>query len=237
MTRTVPLLPCRDLDDVVPFYEALGFRVTYRQERPNPIVSFRREDVDLMFFGVAGFEPKDSMGSCLLIVSDTRALFEAFASGLRARYGRLPISGIPRITRPRERRGGGGGFSVVDPGGNWIRVHVDPDARETEERPAARPLDLVLQAAARQGDARGADQTAIAMLRNGLERHPDASDAERLPVMVYLAELLVRAGEPDTAADVLTSIDGLDVDRSDGSVAEQLDIASSLREEIGSNAR
>ena len=95
MTRTVPLLPCRELDDVVPFYEALGFQVTYRQARPNPIVSFRREDVDLMFFGVAGFEPADSMGSCLLIVPDTRALFEEFAAGLRAHYGRLPISGIP----------------------------------------------------------------------------------------------------------------------------------------------
>lgn len=232
MTRTVPLLPCRDIDDMVPFYEALGFEVTYRQERPNPIVSFRREDVDLMFFGVAGFEPRDSMGSCLLIVPDTRALFEAFASGLRARYGRLPISGIPRITRPRERRGGGGGFSVVDPGGNWIRVHVDRDADEADERPATRPLDLVLQAAARQGDARGADQTAIEMLRKGLERHADASDAERLPLMAYLAELLVRVGETDAAADVLTSIERLELDRSDPRVQAQLEEAASLAAEL-----
>jgi hypothetical protein len=237
MSRTVPLLPCRELDDVVPFYEALGFRVTYRQAKPNPIVSFRREDVDLMFFGVAGFDPEASMGSCLLIVPDTRALFEEFAAGLRAHYGRLPISGIPRITRPRVRRGGGGGFSVVDPGGNWIRVHTEQDGHDPDERPTARPLELAVQAAARQADARGEDRVAIGMLRNALERHPDAADAERLPVMVYLAELLVRVGEPDAAADVLRTIDGLDVDRSDGSAAEQLDIASSLREDLASNAR
>ena len=41
MSRTVPILPCHDLDDVVPFQEALGFRVTYRQAKPNPMVSFR----------------------------------------------------------------------------------------------------------------------------------------------------------------------------------------------------
>lgn len=35
---TIPLLPCRSLDDVAPFYQALGFEITYRQERPNPYV-------------------------------------------------------------------------------------------------------------------------------------------------------------------------------------------------------
>jgi hypothetical protein len=234
MSRTVPLLPCRELDDVVPFYEALGFRVTYRQAKPNPIVSFRREDVDLMFFGVAGFEPKDSMGSCLLIVPDTRALFEEFAAGLRAHYGRLPISGIPRITRPRVRRGGGGGFSVVDPGGNWIRVHTEQDGQDPDERPAARPLELVVQAAARQADARGEDRVAIGMLRNGLDRHPDASDAERLPILAYLAELLVRVGDRDEAAEVLGTIARLDLDRTDPDVGEQLDVVAGIREAIGS---
>jgi hypothetical protein len=236
MSRMVPILPCRDVDDVVPFYEALGFHVTYRQARPNPYVCLQREDVDIHFFGLAAFDPEASMGTCLLVTPDTRALFEAFASGLRARYGRLPTSGIPRITRPRQRRGAGSGFSVVDPGGNWIRVTAEPGAAAAAA-PAARPLDLVLQAAARQGDARGADRTAIEMLRNGLERHPAASDAERLPVLVYLAELLVRVGEPDGAAEVLASIEGLVVDHSDGSVGEQLEIAASIRDDLGSNAR
>jgi hypothetical protein len=75
------------------------------------------------------------------------------------------------------------------------------------------------------------------MLRNGLERHPDAPDAERLPVLVYLAELLVRVGEPDGAAEVLASIEGLVLDHSDGSVGEQLEIAASIRDDLGSNAR
>lgn len=34
--RTVPLLPFRVIDDIAPFYAALGFPQTYRQVRPNP---------------------------------------------------------------------------------------------------------------------------------------------------------------------------------------------------------
>lgn len=41
---TVPLLPCAAVDDMVAFYEALGFRRTYRQTKPNPYVAVRRED-------------------------------------------------------------------------------------------------------------------------------------------------------------------------------------------------
>jgi catechol 2,3-dioxygenase-like lactoylglutathione lyase family enzyme len=31
--RMYPLLPCRDLDEAISFYETLGFRKTYRQLR------------------------------------------------------------------------------------------------------------------------------------------------------------------------------------------------------------
>jgi len=34
--RTISILPCRLLDDVLPVYDALAFEVTYRQARPNP---------------------------------------------------------------------------------------------------------------------------------------------------------------------------------------------------------
>ncbi|MET7707753.1 hypothetical protein [Micromonospora sp. NPDC005413] len=33
---TVPLLPCASIDDIVAFYEVLGFQTTYRQRKPNP---------------------------------------------------------------------------------------------------------------------------------------------------------------------------------------------------------
>jgi hypothetical protein len=44
----IPVLPCRRLDDVVPFYAALGFAVTFRQQRPNPYLRLNRGGIDLV---------------------------------------------------------------------------------------------------------------------------------------------------------------------------------------------
>lgn len=54
---------------------------------------------------------------------DPDGLYHAFATGLRATFGKLPTAGIPRILRPRKKHGTLRGFSVVDPGGNWLRVY------------------------------------------------------------------------------------------------------------------
>ena len=132
--RMIPLLPCASIDEIADFAGALRFTVTYRQVRPNPYLALRREDIELHYFGIEGFRPEDSYGTCLVITPDPRGLFDAFADGLRVRYGRLPLAGFPRITRPRRRKNADGftGFSLVDPGGNWIRVtaaQADDDAQ------------------------------------------------------------------------------------------------------------
>src|SRR4051812_35389468 len=120
---TTPLLPCPAIDEITHFYEALGFRTTYRQRRPNGYAVVAREDLVLHFFSIEGFVPADSYGSCLVGVPDAAALYAAFRDGLCARYGRLPTAGIPRLTRPRKGQDGVTGFALIDPGGNWIRVH------------------------------------------------------------------------------------------------------------------
>lgn len=206
--RTVPLLPCRDVDDVAPFYAALGFVPTYRQSRPNPYLCLQRGAADLHFFAVDGFDPAESMGSVLYLVEDTGELFDAFAAGLRAAFGRLPVSGIPRITRPRRRQGAAAGFTVVDPGGNWLRV----SAPGRPDDPPNDRLQRVLDNAARQGDAHGDDARAIAVLDAGLRRHPEASDGERLPLLAYRAELLVRTGDDAAAEAAFAAIRDLDLD-------------------------
>jgi len=129
----VPALPCRDVDELRDFWTALGFDVTYRQLRPNPYVALRRGGVDLHYFGLEGLAPEDSYSTCIVVVDDTAPVFDALADGLRARYGRLPLTGFPRITRPRRRANAGGatGFSLVDPAGNWVRFMRRPAARGT----------------------------------------------------------------------------------------------------------
>jgi hypothetical protein len=218
--RTIPILICRELDDVVPFYTALGFTVGYRQTRPNPYLCLSRDgELDLHFAGVPGFEPESSMGSVIVVVDDTAALYEEFAAGLRAAYGKVPLSGIPRITRPRRKQGMAGGFSVVDPGGNWLRVTSDAPEQAEGGR-----FERVLLNAARQGDSHGDVPAAIAVLDAGLIRHADATEAERVPVLVYLAELLIRAGDSERAAAVLAELQALELDQATSAeVADLLD--------------
>ncbi|MBO4206076.1 VOC family protein [Micromonospora echinofusca] len=200
---TVPLLPCLSIDDMVDFYEVLGFRTTYRQRRPNPYVALQRADLHLHFFEIAGFVPEHSYGSCLVLTEDIEGLHRAFADGMRAAYGKVLVSGTPRMTRPRARKnvGGVGGFSVVDPGGNWIRV-VHRTAGP-EPAPAGR-LAKALADAVVQADSRGDVRQAVRILDTALARsHAGDDPVAQVEVLVYRAELAMVLHDRETAADML----------------------------------
>ncbi|KAB1909242.1 VOC family protein [Micromonospora sp. AMSO31t] len=201
---TIPLLPCRSLDDVAPFYQALGFQVGYRQARPNPYLALHREDLHLHFFGMPEFDPTTSYGSCLVLVDDIVAIHRDFAAGLRAAYGKVLVSGVPRMTRPRVRKNqdGHSGFSIVDPGGNWIRF-VARSAPPAAEGPTVR-LARTLANAVVQADSRGDHRQAARILDAALSR-PDAADdpVAQVEALVYRAELALVLDEPAVARELL----------------------------------
>ena len=200
---TVPLLPCRDIDEIAAFYAVLGFQTTYRQLRPNPCIGLRREDLHLQFFGMPGFDPADSYGSCLVVVEDIAALHRAFADGMRAAYGKVLISGVPRMTRPRARKNADGvtGFSLVDPGGNWIRVTT---TRPPAGVPAEGRLARALQNAVVLADSHGDHAQAAKILDGALRRADQEADAAVLAEAVtYRAELALVLDDPATAATAL----------------------------------
>jgi len=220
---TVPALPCQDVDELRDFWTALGFEVTYRQLRPNPYVALRRGGVDLHYFGLDALAPQDNFSTCIVVVEDTAPVFEAFAAGLRARYGRLPLTGFPRITRPRRRANAGGttGFSLVDPAGNCVRVmrrspaapvsgtDGDSSASAYGTRPEGR-LARALDDAVVQADSHGETAQARKILRGALRRAGDDADAaDRVRALAYLAELAVRGGDPDAARAHLDELDAL----------------------------
>ncbi|TDC61264.1 VOC family protein [Micromonospora sp. KC207] len=205
---TIPLLPCASIDEIAAFYEVLGFHTTYRQRKPNPYVALRREDLNLHFFEIAGFDPEQSYGSCLVLTSDTGTLYRAFAVGMRAAYGKVLVSGTPRMTRPRARRNAGGlsGFSVVDPGGNWIRITQDA-AVDPPPAPTGR-LAKALANAVVQADSRGDARQAARILDSVLARSESDDDpAALVEVLVYRAEVAMVLHDPATAAEMLARVD------------------------------
>jgi catechol 2,3-dioxygenase-like lactoylglutathione lyase family enzyme len=203
---TVPLLPCASIDDTVAFYEVLGFHSTYRQRKPNPYAAMQREDLNLHFFEMAGFDPAQSYSSCLVLTPDISALHRAFAAGMRAAYGKVLVAGTPRMTRPRPRKNYDGvtGFSVIDPGGNWIRIVQHTPAAPTPIQAPAGRLEKALANAVVLADSKGDPRQAARILDSALAHPDDGDPVTHVEVLVYRAEVALVLDDPATAADMLT---------------------------------
>ena len=209
--RTYPLLPCAEIDEAISFYESLGFRKTYRQIRPNPSAVVALEDIQIHLFGMEGFDPAQSYGSVIITVPDPDQLYKDFAAGLRKAYGKLPVAGIPRILRPRKKYGTVRGFSVVDPGGNWLRIYKLGDTEEEDSAEKAEGLAQILYVAARLGDARGDETLALKTLENGLTRFANAPARDLAKTLLYRAELAVRTKDYELARTSLAAAKSLEL--------------------------
>ena len=206
----VPLLPCGDVDAMADFWSGLGLTVTYRQRRPNPALGLALGGIAFQYYGMPDWDPEQSHSSCVVAVPDTEPLYDLFAAGLREQFGRLPVSGFPRITRPRRRANNAGlsGFSLIDPAGNWVRVTraptadatpVSPDGDVTEWTPTqgGGPVARALDAAVVQADSHGDAVQARKILAGALRR----ASATRAPAAAAASgDVALPASAPPAAA-------------------------------------
>jgi hypothetical protein len=215
----------------VAFYESLGFKRSYRQLRPNPYAVVGHEDIHIHLFGIEGFDPEQSYGTVIIAVPDPDRLYSDFAAGLRKAHGKLPVAGIPRILRPRKKYGTVRGFSVVDPGGNWLRISKLGESEEEDSAEKAEGLAQVIYVAARLGDARGDEAMALKTLENGLARFPDAAASELARAYLYRAELAVRTENHELAQTSLKAARALVLTTAEkAALAEELAQVSELVE-------
>ena len=184
----IPMLPCADIDEIAEFMTALGFTVTYKQTRPNPFVALEGHGFPIQYYGLDGHLAEQSHSTCGVLVADTEAMFETLAAGLRGTTnGKFPVTGHPRITRPRPRKNVGGvsGFSLIDPAGNWIRFFRDGPPDPVGE---SSPLREGLLNAIVLADSKGDPAQAAKILR-GAMRRADPSDPAVSEAREFLAEL------------------------------------------------
>jgi catechol 2,3-dioxygenase-like lactoylglutathione lyase family enzyme len=227
--RTYPCLPCSDIDRSIAFYQSIGFTRTYRQVRPNPYAVVALEDMQIHLFGINGFEAANSYGNVIVAVPDPDTLYRSFADGLRKAFGKLPVAGIPRITRPRKRYGTVRGFSVVDPGGNWLRISKLGDSEEEASAEKVEGLTQILEVAARLADSHGDESLALQTLERGLTRHANAKPLELARAYLYRAELAYRTNNHELATSSLALAQSLELtDDEKAALADEVAHVTSL---------
>lgn len=135
MFKIRPILPCPSIKDQVSFYESLGFTTIRIYTRPNPYAVVRYDSLELHFYGTKRISPLENPQICYIEVDDLDRVHEAFAAGLKRRIGKVPRSGIPRISKIKhlaeDRR-----FTMTDLGGNTFYIgmpHADPEFYRTLE--------------------------------------------------------------------------------------------------------
>ena len=235
---TIPALPCASINETLEFYVALGFEITYQQTRPNTYACVKRDDIDLHFFSMKGYDPAQSYSTCLVLVQDVDEIYQTFRAGLRQHYGKLPVTGIPRIGRPNNNNvDGDRRFNVVDPGGNWIRFiqkvsRPEPSEPTQPQKGQEAKFSRTLRAAqlqAEHGDYEGAAR----MLDRLLEKHKTMPAENRLPTLVLRAEMALMMEEVEHARMLLADIQQMPLsDDERASWAEHLERADDLKQMI-----
>lgn len=209
-TTTVPVLPCADPDATVAFYEGLGFTVIHRQHRPYLYLAFLLDDIEVHFTAASpGLDvAEENSGGFLAFVDDVAPAHARFVETLRDRLGRVPVTGLPRLTRLRP---GQTRFVVYDPSGNGITVinRDEPDIEyggSTQLSGLAKAHDNVRIFR----DFKNDDVLAARALDTALRRY--GADAPRLDLARALAdraELAVVLGDREQAGAARASLAAL----------------------------
>jgi hypothetical protein len=209
----IPVLPCVSLPDTLAFYRLLGFEVTHEQTRPYVYGATRRGGMNVHFTGIKGLDPTTIYSTCLVMVPEVEQLHETFVGALRQAYGKLPVAGIPRITRMKP---GQSRFTVVDVAGNSV-IFIKQGAPEEDEtaedaiapRSGESRLVRALRRAARLRDFKIDDAAAAKVLDVALAHTEPADPLERARALAARIELAVVLGDQARVVALSSELEGL----------------------------
>ncbi|MFJ3876936.1 glyoxalase [Streptomyces sp. NPDC090077] len=192
---TVPVLPCASVEETLAFYQALGFKATYRQTRPYVYLALEWSGFALHFATPPkNIDPtQEDVGGCLVIVDEVAPYHAEFTRAMRRAYGKVLAQGRPRITRFRP---GASRFTLVDPSGNSV-IFVQRDEPAEVEYGGSKDLTGLAKAldnARILTEFKNDDRTALRVLTTALRRHgdgaPPADLARTLATLIELATAL-----------------------------------------------
>jgi catechol 2,3-dioxygenase-like lactoylglutathione lyase family enzyme len=117
MESSVPILPSRDLQETLAFYEALGFENRGAPPEEWGYLIIGRGDIWLHFISMPEVDPLGTVSSCYLYVDDVDALHTAWSGAV------VPdVATGSRVEPPVTTDYGMREFAVIDRSGNLVRV-------------------------------------------------------------------------------------------------------------------
>ena len=207
--RMYPILPCRELDEAIAFYEALGFARTYRQLRPNPYAVVARGDMQVHLFGMPDFDPEQSYGS----VMRGRARPGRPLPLVRGRVAARPTASCRWPASPASSaRGSGSARSTGSASWTWAGTGCGSPRRARRRRRRTGPRRGWRRSSKSprgSGTRTATTPQALKTLESGLSRYPEAPALDRARALLFRAELAVRVGNRPLAQSSLAEAQGL----------------------------
>ena len=211
MNIITPIFPCKSLDEVLVFYQTLGFTITYQQKSPNPYAVVERDWIRLDFYGIKHHDPKKCYHTCYILTDEADELYEAFTNALRNKNGKLPTRGLPRISDIRDKKSGVREFMFSDVAGNCIRIgrkldKQDADTHNVEITAASDRLALALDFAYKSEDEEDELEKVSKVLDKAIERDQHHHCHNLYKVMILRADMAVAQENTDKAKALLEQV-------------------------------
>lgn len=194
ITVTIPVFPCKAIDEQLDFYKALGFEVTYQQSKPNLYACVRHSFTELHFFVLKSLNPAEPYSMCYISVPNVDELYQQLIDSLKKTYGKTPTKGLPRISKvnnlTEDRR-----FNIVDPAGNRLMIGQRHTASALQEEYVVYNPDSnfaqVYKSAYRLAYAKEDPQAAARILDIAFAKKEPVTTVLRLNALVLRADVAI----------------------------------------------
>lgn len=209
---TIPQLPCVAIEETIDFWEMMGYKTTYKMTRPYQYGIIERGGYELHFGRVKGMDAKSNIYSgCLVMVSDAENVYKEFVQRFKQHMGRVPHSGIPRISRMKP---GTARFTLTDVSGNsiiFIKYGKEHDetyqnAEDNNQSPLQKSIAIAVRFRDYKEDEKAAAKTLDAALKK-VEKEAQIDIAEALFMRLDLAGTLNDPIREEECRALLSQID------------------------------
>lgn len=191
---TVPVLPCKTIGETLAFWENLGFAITYRQDRPYQYGVVERNGHQLHFVRVKGAEA--GYTGCLMMVQNVEQAHADFCNALKVGLGRVPHTGVPRISRMKP---GQSRFTITDVSENAVIViqmgEKDQVEYEDADQGTLTPLQKAISLALRLRDFKEDHPASAKVLDMALAKTDEHETAQEKAKAIIIRQELARVME------------------------------------------